>query len=427
MARVSMIVWNTFQNDARVLKEAETLAGQGHRRHRLRAAAARRDPGARGARPRPRGGAGEPHPAAGAPPPLRARRQPPARPVAAGVTGAFVDTPLKSSRLRRAGEILSRSAIHLGLYRAMVASRPDVVHAHDVNTLPTAWAAARRAGARLVYDAHEISTDREGYRELRGLIAWAEKRLMPRADATITTTEMRAKFFARAYGVPRPLVLQNRPRFAEPRAAARCIRDRLGLDDGLPVVLYQGGLQPGRGLEDLVAAMPALPPCHLVYIGGGRLLARAQGHGRRARPRGPRPLRPHRAARRAPRLDRLGRHRRAADPQHLPQPPQHRFEQALRVRHGRAAGGGERLPRDPPGGQAHDIGLLFDPETPGALAAALGRLVADGACGRGSPPTPARAPGRSAGRRRRRELVGLYERVLARSSVLSPAAEAGAA
>ena len=30
MARVSMIVWNTFQNDARVLKEAETLAGQGY-------------------------------------------------------------------------------------------------------------------------------------------------------------------------------------------------------------------------------------------------------------------------------------------------------------------------------------------------------------------------------------------------------------
>jgi hypothetical protein len=30
MAQISMIVWNTFQNDARVLKEAETLAGQGH-------------------------------------------------------------------------------------------------------------------------------------------------------------------------------------------------------------------------------------------------------------------------------------------------------------------------------------------------------------------------------------------------------------
>ena len=154
--------------------------------------------------------------------PLRALRrlfQPdgsrPPRPVEVGVGGAFVDTPLRSSRLRRAGEIVSRGAIHLRLFRAMVASLPDVVHAHDVNTLPTAWAAARRARARLVYDAHEISTDREGYRELRGTIAWAEKRLMPRADATITTTAMRATFFARAYGVPRPLVLQNRPRYAD--------------------------------------------------------------------------------------------------------------------------------------------------------------------------------------------------------------------
>ena len=156
MARVSMIVWNTFQNDARVLKEAETLAGQGHRvtvfallqpgetpAHEVLA------PGLEVVRVSRT--------------PLRALRRlfepdgsRPPRAVEAGVGGAFVDTPLRSSRLRRAGEVLSRSAIHLGLFRAMVASRPDVVHAHDVNTLPTAWAAARRAGARLVYDAHEI-------------------------------------------------------------------------------------------------------------------------------------------------------------------------------------------------------------------------------------------------------------------------------
>ena len=200
MARISMIVWNTFQTDARVLKEAETLAGQGH----AVTVFALMQPGETPAHEVLAPGLEV----------IRVSRTPlkalrrlflpdgsrPPREVAQGVGGAFVDTPLKSSRLRRAGEVVSRSAIHLGLWRAMVASRPDVVHAHDINTLPTAWAAARRARARLVYDAHEISTDREGYRELRGPIAWAEGRLMPRADATITTTEMRAKFFARAYG-----------------------------------------------------------------------------------------------------------------------------------------------------------------------------------------------------------------------------------
>ena len=409
-----MIVWNTFQNDARVLKEAETLAGQGHRvtvfallqpdetpEHEILA------PGLEVVRISRT--------------PLRALRslfQPdgsrPPRTVEAGVGGAFVDTPLKSSRLRRAGEILSRSAIHVGLYRAMVASRPDVVHAHDVNTLPTAWAAARRAGARLVYDAHEISTDREGYRELRGLIAWAEKRLMPRADATITTTEMRAKFFARAYGVPRPLVLQNRPRFAD-LARGTLIRDRLGLGDELPIVLYQGGLQPGRGLEDLGrgdAGAAALPPRLHRRRPAPR---RAQDHGRPTGGWRAGPLRSHRAARRASRLDRLGRHRRAADPQHLPQPPQHRIRTSSSntpwpgCRWWRATS-----PRSA-GWSAPTTSACSSTPRPRALAAALGRLVADGEL-RARLAANARASARALSwEAQEAELVRLYERVLARS------------
>jgi glycosyltransferase involved in cell wall biosynthesis len=414
MARVSMIVWNTFQTDARVLKEAETLAGRGHRVTVF----ALLQPGE------------TPEHEALAPgldvvrvsrTPLKALRrlfQPdgsrPTREVAPGVGGAFVDAPLKSSRLRRAGEVLSRSAIHLGLFRALVASRPDVVHAHDVNTLPTAWAAARRAGARLVYDAHEISTDREGYRELRGPIAWAEGRLMPRADATITTTEMRAKFFARAYGVPRPLVLQNRPRFAAPARGTR-IRDRLGLADGLPIVLYQGGLQPGRGLEDLVAAVPGLPPCHLVFIGGGRLLGAlrdmAAERGLETRvhfiPTVP--------------LAELLAWTASADIgvqpirntclNHLSTDSNKLFEYAMAGLPVAASDFPEirRVVR------AHDIGLLFDPEAPGALAAALGRLVGDAdlrARLAGNARVSARALSWEA---QEGDLVRLYERVLGRS------------
>jgi glycosyltransferase involved in cell wall biosynthesis len=409
-----MIVWNTFQNDARVLKEAETLAGQGHGvtvfallqpgetpEHEVLA------PGleVRRVSRTPLRALGRLFRPDGSRPP---------REVRAGVGGAFVDAPLRSSRLRRAGEVLARSATHLGLWRALVASRPDVVHAHDVNTLPTAWAAARRAGARLVYDAHEISTDREGYRELRGPIAWAESRLMPRAAATITTTLMRAKFFARAYGVPRPLVLQNRPRFAEP-APGRLIRDRLGLADGLPIVLYQGGLQPGRGLEDLVAALPELPPCHLVLIGGGRLreglgaMAAERGLGGRVHFLPTVPL--------AGLLAWTASADIGVQPirntclNHLSTDSNKLFEYAMAGLPVVASDFPEirRVVR------AHDIGLLFDPEAPGALAAALGRLVADAGL-RARLAANARAAARALSwEAQEGELVRLYERVLGRS------------
>ena len=225
---------------------------------------------------------------------------------------------------------------------------------------------------------------------------------MPRADATITTTEMRAKFFARAYGVPRPLVLQNRPRYAE-LARGTLIRDRLGLEDGLPIVLYQGGLQPGRGLEDLVAAMPGLPPCHLVFIGGGRLLGALKGmaaeRGLEAR------------VHFVPTVPLAGLLAWTASADIGVQPIRNTCLNHLSTNSNKlfeyAMAGLPVVASDFPEirrvVRAHDIGLLFDPETPGALAAALGRLVADAdACGRGSPPTPGRAPGRSAGRRRRR-------------------------
>ena len=169
-------------------------------------------------------------------------------------------------------KLVARLWTHAGLATQLVRSRPDAIHAHDVNVLPTAWLAAKIARVPLIYDAHEISTDREGYKAFRGLVGWIEKKLMPKAAGTITTTEARAKFFARAYGIARPLVLQNRPRLVRVQGPNR-ICEELGLDEPWPIVLYQGGLQPGRGLPRLVEAAGKVPEAYFVFIGGGRQAA----------------------------------------------------------------------------------------------------------------------------------------------------------
>jgi len=161
---------------------------------------------------------------------------------------------------------------HAALLWHLTRCRAHVVHAHDVNTLPTAWLASVFSGASLVYDAHEISTSREGYASFRKLVAVVEKALMPRANGTITTTVARAKFFARAYGVERPVVLQNRPRRQQVLASRR-IREELGLIQPWPIIVYQGGVQQGRGLERLARVARGVPDAYFVFIGGGRLEA----------------------------------------------------------------------------------------------------------------------------------------------------------
>ncbi|WP_422126747.1 glycosyltransferase family 4 protein [Thioalkalivibrio sulfidiphilus] len=264
--RVSMIVWNEFINDARVLKEAQTLQAAGYQVvvHALHT------PGVTHEREVLDDGVQVVRVVRS---PLWKLRKPkrqeaPNANTAAAVGNANRPMPTQTP-LRQLLKLAARLATHVGLALRLVRSRPAVIHAHDVNVLPTAWLASKLARVPLVYDAHEISTDREGYRAFRGLVAGLEKRIMPGAAGTITTTDARAKFFARAYGIPRPLVLQNRPRLHRvPRSQRLC--DELGLSETWPIVLYQGGLQPGRGLPRLVQAAAKIPNAYFVFIGGGR-------------------------------------------------------------------------------------------------------------------------------------------------------------
>lgn len=260
MTRIAMIVWNEFRNDARVLKEAQTLQAAGHEVTVF----ALHTPGVTHEKETLAGGIQVVRVARSPFWKWRKARKTAATPAAAsGVIG-------KLSPGKQVLRIVARLWTHCGLLTRIAFHRAAVVHAHDVNTLPTAWLAAKLSGAKVVYDAHEISTSREGYNSFRGLVARVERTLMPRVQGTITTTDARAKFFARAYAIPRPVVLQNRPRFSVSPATQR-IREELGLQQPWPIIIYQGGLQQGRGLDRLVRVAATVPNAYFVFIGGGRL------------------------------------------------------------------------------------------------------------------------------------------------------------
>ncbi|WP_256585586.1 glycosyltransferase family 4 protein [Pseudomonas sp. 02C 26] len=271
VANVAMVVWNEFRNDARVLKEAQTLAAAGHHVtvHALHT------PGVTHEYERLESGIEVSRVARS--PFWKWRKRPSAAPTDAKEGQRSQRPPLsqsgplpKLSPVRQIMRIAARLWTHAGLFWRMARLRANIIHAHDVNTLPTAWLAARCSGAKLIYDAHEISTSREGYASFRRLVALVEQILMPRVSGTITTTQARAKFFARAYGIPRPIVLQNRPRMQTATRSSR-IRDELGLDKAWPIIVYQGGVQQGRGLERLATIAAEVPNAYFVFIGGGRL------------------------------------------------------------------------------------------------------------------------------------------------------------
>jgi glycosyltransferase involved in cell wall biosynthesis len=144
-------------------------------------------------------------------------------------------------------EYLARAVV------ALLRNRADVYHAHDLDALVPAWIAARLARGRVVYDSHELFTERP----IQMRVVWRliERFLIRRVDAIIAASDERAEIMHREYGAEAlPEVIINSPYRAR-AAASATIRD--GLPEGLrdaKLVVYQGGLAPGRCLESLTLA-----------------------------------------------------------------------------------------------------------------------------------------------------------------------------
>jgi glycosyltransferase involved in cell wall biosynthesis len=88
----------------------------------------------------------------------------------------------------------------------------------------------------------------------------------------ITVNDAYADVMAQRLRVERPLVVMNcSARYDPPDPPEHRFHAVLGLRDDARVVLYHGGLFPGRGIEQLVEAMRAVPDAELVLMGYGGL------------------------------------------------------------------------------------------------------------------------------------------------------------
>jgi glycosyltransferase involved in cell wall biosynthesis len=158
----------------------------------------------------------------------------------------------------------------LALAMAAYRTRADVYHSADIFQLVATWIVAKLRRRPIVYEAYEISTDREGFQPLVGVVRAVERFIARRVDAMFATTDMRADHFVTTYGISKPRVLQNRPPYRAPVVSNR-LREHLAVPGDQPIVLYQGGLQAGRGLFNLIEAAGRVHGAVFVLMGGGSL------------------------------------------------------------------------------------------------------------------------------------------------------------
>lgn len=162
--------------------------------------------------------------------------------------------------------------------------RPDILHAHSPVIDPlAAMRASRRHGIPLLYEIRAFwedaavgnGTGREGslkYRATRALETFAARR----ADAVAVICDgLKRDLVARGIDSGKVMVSPNGVDlhlFGEPAPRDADISARLGLDRA-DTIGFIGSFYDYEGLDDLIAAMPALlarrPHAKLVMVGGG--------------------------------------------------------------------------------------------------------------------------------------------------------------
>lgn len=147
------------------------------------------------------------------------------------------------------------------------------INAHSLSVLPLCVMLKWMTGARLVYDTHELETETHAQKGLRQKLArFTERVLIRRCDLVFVVSDGIADWYARTYGIERPVVVRNVPQFKPPAVADDPqARERRGLVERRLACIYQGGFLPGRGVERLLRVFSATPQVDLVCMGSGAL------------------------------------------------------------------------------------------------------------------------------------------------------------
>ena len=147
--------------------------------------------------------------------------------------------------------------------------------AAELYSLPLAVREARKRNSKVVYDAREIFAHLAALRNRplsQGFWRYLERRYIAHADAVITSGDMDAEFLAARFGIDPPHVALNVPRFREVARTHR-LHELLGLKPDIPICLYIGGLQEGRGIGFTIKLAAELPEAAFVFVGDGPLAA----------------------------------------------------------------------------------------------------------------------------------------------------------
>ena len=158
------------------------------------------------------------------------------------------------------------ACFNIRLFCLLLFSRFDVLLANDLDTMPANFLASRLKSKPMVYDSHEFFTEVPELVKrprVKKVWEWIERKTVPRIEHAYTVCNSIADIYTEKYNVPFRVVRNV------PVAASQAQKVDKEYGDTKKVILYQGAVNVGRGLEQAILAMKWVQNARFVIAGDG--------------------------------------------------------------------------------------------------------------------------------------------------------------
>ena len=156
----------------------------------------------------------------------------------------------------------------------VVREKPNLVHCHDTLVLPIGVVLKIITKAKLVYDAHELESNRNALSPVLGkLIFLVEKLIWPLVNGLIVVSPSIERWYHENVGLKTSTVILNSPITVEEEALNHnYLRKKFAIPLNCKIFIYVGILGRGRGLDFIIKAFCDQDiNSHLVFLGYGEL------------------------------------------------------------------------------------------------------------------------------------------------------------
>ncbi|XOF34032.1 MAG: glycosyltransferase [Candidatus Electrothrix sp. YB6] len=168
----------------------------------------------------------------------------------------------------------------LRMIRKSVKISPDAVHCHDTVVLHIGLIVKFATGAKLVYDAHELESNKNGQTKFKSqMTLLVEKFCWRSIDLLVSVSPSILRWYEVHLGKKKNVLVLNSPvvdneiiKSSLDKSKSGYFRDHFGIPDESLIFIYLGHLIKGRGIELILNAFSSNSvDSHVVFMGKGYL------------------------------------------------------------------------------------------------------------------------------------------------------------